>query len=147
VLDALLERAVSTIGAARLVHHAEHAGAGEQVLWLAPMAAREAAALGAHKEAVAHFAAALRFESALSAAERAELLEAYSYELHLTGEIESAVQARSGSRASFVGGRSPARRRGPALALAPGVVAGTARARNGGRGSGHPRAGTARRHV
>lgn len=93
VLDALLERGVDQVGGARLVHHAERAGAHDQVLWLAPAAAREAAALGAHREAVAHFAAALRYESALPAPDRADLLEAYSWELHLTGEIASAVSA------------------------------------------------------
>jgi DNA-binding CsgD family transcriptional regulator len=93
ILEALLERGVENIGAARLVHHAERAGAREQVLRLAPAAAREAAALGAHREAAAHYAVALRYASALNASERADLLEAYSYELHLTGEIAAAVTA------------------------------------------------------
>jgi DNA-binding CsgD family transcriptional regulator/tetratricopeptide (TPR) repeat protein len=93
VLDALLERGVNEVGAARLVHHAERAGASEQVLWLAPAAAREASAVGAHREAVAHLAAALRYQSALAVPEQADLLESYSFELHFTGEMEMAVGA------------------------------------------------------
>jgi DNA-binding CsgD family transcriptional regulator len=93
VLEVLLERGVGEVGAARLVHHAERAGSRDNVLWLAPAAAREAAALGAHRESVAHYAAALRYESSLAAPERADLLEAYSYELHFTGDIPMAVSA------------------------------------------------------
>jgi DNA-binding CsgD family transcriptional regulator/tetratricopeptide (TPR) repeat protein len=93
VLDALLERGVSEVGAARLVHHAERANAIEQVLWLAPAAAREAAALGAHKEAAAQYAVALRHAAALPSPDRAELLEGYAYEVHLTGEMDAAIVA------------------------------------------------------
>src|SRR5690606_3361456 len=64
------------------------------VLRLAPPAAREAAALGAHREAAAHFESALRYATDAGPAERAALLDAWSYEVHLSGRIAEAVHAR-----------------------------------------------------
>ena len=93
VLDAMLESSERSVGLTRLAHHAERSGAREQVCALATAAAREAASLGAHREAVAHFAAVLRNQAETPTPERADVLEAYSYELHLTGEIESATHA------------------------------------------------------
>jgi DNA-binding CsgD family transcriptional regulator len=93
ILDAMLEHEGDDVGPARLAHHAEQAGARDKVLSLAAAAAREAADLGAHREAVAHFEAALRYQSYLRDSERADLLEAYSYELHLTSEISAAIGA------------------------------------------------------
>ncbi|NIQ52698.1 MAG: hypothetical protein GWN71_04385, partial [Gammaproteobacteria bacterium] len=43
------------VEAARLVHHASGAGDDAAVLRLAPAAAEEAARLGAHREAAAHY--------------------------------------------------------------------------------------------
>ena len=61
----------------------------------APAAARgEAAALGAHRQAASHYAAALGRAEALPSAERASLLEGFSYEQHLVGRIDDAVRAR-----------------------------------------------------
>jgi DNA-binding CsgD family transcriptional regulator/tetratricopeptide (TPR) repeat protein len=64
------------------------------VLRFAPPAAREAAAVGAHRQAAAHFATALRYAGELAPAERAALLEGFSYEQHLGGRIDDAVSAR-----------------------------------------------------
>jgi len=68
--------ALSLRGAApeRLVHHAEKAGLGAAVLRLAPQAAREAAALGAHRQAAALYGLALAHAGALTGAQRAVLL-------------------------------------------------------------------------
>ena len=124
LLDALLEHGVDNVGAARLVHHALQAGAVEEVVRLAPLAAREAAGLGAHSEAVAHFAAALRYENAASASERAELLEAYSVRASPHGR--HGVGCASGGSRTFdpcCARRSQTRRRGTALALATRLVA------------------------
>lgn len=79
---------------AHVVHHAEEAGDGGLVLAVAPEAARQAAAFGAHREAAAQYARALRFAAALPPEERADLLEARSQECFLTGEIEEALAAR-----------------------------------------------------
>jgi DNA-binding CsgD family transcriptional regulator/tetratricopeptide (TPR) repeat protein len=99
VFEVLLDRGAEQVGFARLVHHAERAGLGERVLHYAPAAAREAAALGAHREAAAHYATALRYADPLPAAERATLLEAYSFERYLTAEIDEAVRAREAALA------------------------------------------------
>ena len=64
--------------AARLVHHAERAGLGAAVLRLAPEAAREAAAVSAHRQAADLLALAVRESAALPVAERAALLVRYA---------------------------------------------------------------------
>jgi DNA-binding CsgD family transcriptional regulator len=78
----------------RLVHHADRAGDADTVLRLAPAAGREAASLGAHREAAAHYGSALRYADRSPPAERAALLDAWSYEVHLNGRISEAVRAR-----------------------------------------------------
>jgi DNA-binding CsgD family transcriptional regulator len=78
----------------RMSHHADRAGDGDAVRRLAPQAARDAAAVGAHREAAAHLAAALRCTDDGAPAERAALLDAWSYEVHLGGRIGEAVRAR-----------------------------------------------------
>jgi DNA-binding CsgD family transcriptional regulator/tetratricopeptide (TPR) repeat protein/GTPase SAR1 family protein len=92
VLDIISERG-ETMSPARLVHHAAGAGRTDSVLRLAPAAAREAASLGSHREAAAHYEAALRLGGSLTAPERATLLESLSYELHFTGDIDGAIRA------------------------------------------------------
>lgn len=94
VLSALLSCDDQQVQVARLVHHAEHAGDRESVLRYAPQAAREAAAHGAHREAAAHYATALRYGDGLAPEMRAELLEGLAYECYLTGTMEDAVHAR-----------------------------------------------------
>ena len=61
---------------ARLAYHAEGAGDGEAVLRFAPAAAERAAAAGAHREAAAQYARALRFADGLPPAERARAARA-----------------------------------------------------------------------
>jgi DNA-binding CsgD family transcriptional regulator/tetratricopeptide (TPR) repeat protein len=80
--------------AARLAHHADGARHGPQVLRYAPLAAAQAASVGAHREAAAHYQAALRYADALPATERARLQEGLSYECFLTGENERGLEAR-----------------------------------------------------
>lgn len=79
---------------ARLAHHAEAAGDHNAVLRYARLAGERAASLRAHREAAAQFASALRFANGLPAAQRADLLERYSYECYLTDQIDEAVAAR-----------------------------------------------------
>jgi DNA-binding CsgD family transcriptional regulator len=114
VLHGLLERPVHERDIARVVHHADGAGDGECVLRVAPAAAREAAAAGAHRQAEAHYRTALRYADRAPPAMRAELLDAWSYELHLCGRIADAVRAREEALALWrrVGDR---RREGDAL--------------------------------
>jgi DNA-binding CsgD family transcriptional regulator/tetratricopeptide (TPR) repeat protein len=78
---------------ARLVHHAERAGADEALLEVAPLAARAAAAAGAHREAAAHYTRALRLLDRLPAPEQANLLEAFTIEASTGCRIGDAMGA------------------------------------------------------
>ncbi|HET8607522.1 MAG TPA: AAA family ATPase [Gaiellaceae bacterium] len=78
---------------ARLAHHADAAHDAAAVLELAPAAGDRAAAVGAHREAAAQYARALRHADRLSPAERAELLEHHSYECYLTDQQAEAIAA------------------------------------------------------
>jgi DNA-binding CsgD family transcriptional regulator/tetratricopeptide (TPR) repeat protein len=79
---------------ARLAHHAEAAGDGDAVLRFASAAAERAAVHGAHREAAAQYARALRFAHVLPSAQRADLLERRSYEAYLTAAIDEAIESR-----------------------------------------------------
>jgi len=90
ILRALREAGDHAAGVSRLVHHAAGAEDGESLLALAPQAGAEAAVLGAHREAAAHYALALNRADALEPSARAELLEALSRECSLIGDSERA---------------------------------------------------------
>ncbi|MFO7544138.1 MAG: AAA family ATPase [Trueperaceae bacterium] len=77
-----------------LAHHADGAGDGAAVLAYAPRAARQAAAVGAHREAAAQFARALRFASGMPPAQRARMLAEYAWEGHVTG-LDDVIAARN----------------------------------------------------
>ncbi len=79
---------------ARLAHHAEESGNRLAVLKYAPAAAERAAALGAHREAAAQYARALRFSDSLELQERACLLEAHSEQCMITGQLDEAISER-----------------------------------------------------
>jgi DNA-binding CsgD family transcriptional regulator len=89
VLQALQSH--GTASAARLVLHAGAAGDGDAVRRWAPVAAREAATRGAHRQAAAHWAAAI--EHAVSAPERAALQDEYSVELQTSGSLDESIAA------------------------------------------------------
>jgi DNA-binding CsgD family transcriptional regulator/tetratricopeptide (TPR) repeat protein len=79
---------------ARLAHHAEAAQDADAVQQWAPRAAERAAAAGAHREAAAQYARALRFAERLSPAARAELLQRRANECYMTAEFEAAIAAQ-----------------------------------------------------
>jgi DNA-binding CsgD family transcriptional regulator/tetratricopeptide (TPR) repeat protein len=79
---------------ARIAHHADVAGDAAAVLRFAPAAAERAASLGAHREAAAQYARALRFADDLPPADQAGLLERRAYEGFLTGELDGAIAAQ-----------------------------------------------------
>ena len=78
----------------RLVHHAERAGLVDQVISLAPAAARESAMSSAHRESAALYALALKHASLFDPATRAALLEARAHECMLTNLPAQAIRAR-----------------------------------------------------
>ena len=91
VLAALRQPSNGTPDLARLAHHAEGAGDTAAVLELAPAAAQRAASLGAHREAAAQYARALRFADGLEPGRRARLLLGHSLECYLTAQEDGNV--------------------------------------------------------
>ncbi len=77
---------------ARLAYHAEGAGDGDAVLRFAPAAAERAAAAGAHREAAAQYARALRFADGLGPAEHAELLRHRSHQCYMADHPDDAAE-------------------------------------------------------
>lgn len=90
ILEALLLRAAD-IG--RIVHHARGARDAQAVLKYAPLAAQRAARVGAHREAVAYYAATLEFAGQLPAQEQVELYERHAYECYLVSQIATAIES------------------------------------------------------
>ena len=99
VLWVLLGAKGRGVDVARLVHHARQADDAEAVVRYAPVAARQAAAVSAHREAVGHYRAALASADRLSPPVRAELLEGYSVQANLSGLAQEALEARQAALA------------------------------------------------
>ncbi len=94
VLQALMGQHEDVAQAARLVHHALGAHDEGLVAYYAPLAALQAAAQGAHREAAAQYATALLSAGQFSLERQAELLEGRAYECYLTSQMEEAALAR-----------------------------------------------------
>ncbi len=75
---------------ARLVHHAEQAGMLDGVARWAPVAGREAAAVGAHRQAVEHLQRAGIVLDRYPLEEQASLLELLTWELYVLGRFGAA---------------------------------------------------------
>ncbi len=75
----------------QLVHHAAGAFDSDCVLEFAPQAAKAAASVGAHREAAAHLATALRFVNSATPELAAQLYEDWAYEAGLTLRIDDEV--------------------------------------------------------
>ena len=80
---------------ARLVHHAMEAGDVDAIVEWAPRAARDAAASGAHRQATAHYRAALDHADRYQPAELADLSEEFAIESYTIGAALDAVVAQS----------------------------------------------------
>ncbi|HSC91429.1 MAG TPA: AAA family ATPase [Gaiellaceae bacterium] len=92
-LAALTRPPTGSPDAARLAHHAEGAADADAVLRYAPEAAAHATAVGAHREAAAQLARALRHEDRLRPEARAELLRRYADACYLTDRALDAIAA------------------------------------------------------
>ena len=75
-----------------LAHHADEAGDGSAVLRHAPSAALAAEAAGAHRQAAAQYARALRHTASLPHGDRAELLYRSALEHSTIGLLDRAVE-------------------------------------------------------
>ena len=96
VLAALIA-ADDRVDLARLVHHARESGDIEAVLRYGPEAARQAAGVAAHREAVGHYRAVLEHAGRIDDRTHADLLDGYSVEAYLSGLAGEAVAARRAS--------------------------------------------------
>jgi predicted ATPase/DNA-binding CsgD family transcriptional regulator len=94
VLQALLSHVEDTSQASRLVHHATGAHDEALVVRYAPLAAQQASAQGAHREAAAQYATALRYADQFPPEHQVAFLEGRAHECYLTGQMEEALQAR-----------------------------------------------------
>ncbi|WP_173922773.1 AAA family ATPase [Agromyces sp. Marseille-P2726] len=79
---------------ARLVHHALEAGDIDAVVEWAPRAARDAAVSGAHRQAAAHYRAAIQHADRYDIAERVALLEENAIEAYMLGGEPEAVASQ-----------------------------------------------------
>ena len=117
---------------ARLVHHALEAGDVDAVVEWAPRAARDAAASGAHRQATAHYRAALDHTDRYEPAELADLCGGVRDRVvhHRRGTRRGGRTVR-GRRVAAAARRPSTARVEPALALALPVVRRPTRRRRG----------------
>ncbi|MBS0319071.1 MAG: AAA family ATPase [Proteobacteria bacterium] len=98
---AALRAGGTSVPLARLAHHARFAGDREALAELAPAAAREAAARGARREAIAHCEAALALGHALAPPARAALLAQLAEHRFETNDLAGAIAAHEDAIAAF----------------------------------------------
>jgi DNA-binding CsgD family transcriptional regulator/tetratricopeptide (TPR) repeat protein len=94
ILQVLRTRPVGEIALARLVHHATRAAEAGIVLEYGPQAAEQASRHGAHREAARYYQSALQYRHQLPPEAQARLLDHFSFENYLTGQIDAAIQSR-----------------------------------------------------
>jgi DNA-binding CsgD family transcriptional regulator/tetratricopeptide (TPR) repeat protein len=75
----------------RLIHHAKNANEYDIVVKYAPVAARKAAALGAHVEASKLYLSAIEYYQGNDPVTLIEFYDAYAYECYLTSQIKEAI--------------------------------------------------------
>jgi hypothetical protein len=114
VLAALAHPPEGTPDPAQLAHHADAAGDAGAALQHATAAGTQAAAQGAHREAAAQYARALRYAGSMAPAELAGLLGRRATECYLTNQIDEAVAAQERAVECY---RALGDRRGEAAAL------------------------------
>jgi DNA-binding CsgD family transcriptional regulator/tetratricopeptide (TPR) repeat protein len=78
---------------ARVLHHAERCGATEVVVEHGPVAARAAAAAGAHGQALAFYAQLMPYADRLPESEQAAVAEEYAAQLYNAHRFDDAVAA------------------------------------------------------
>jgi DNA-binding CsgD family transcriptional regulator/tetratricopeptide (TPR) repeat protein len=91
LFDLLQNRPATQHDTARLAHHADEAGDGDAVIEFAPKAARRAAQLNAHGDAIAQYQRALRFADRLAPDEMADILGEYARECAATDRYDEAI--------------------------------------------------------
>jgi len=75
----------------RIVHYAKNANENKLVVKYAPIAARQAASVGAHIQASKLFLTAIEYSEGIDTDLLVEFYEAYAYECYLTNQIRDAI--------------------------------------------------------
>jgi len=75
----------------RIVHYAKNANENKLVVKYAPIAARQAASVGAHIEASKLFLTAIEYSDGNNEDQMVELYESYAYECYLTNQTKDAI--------------------------------------------------------
>ncbi len=78
-------------GTERIIHHAKNAQLYNVVIQFAPLAAKQAAAVGAHIEAAKLYYSAIEYSQGADAAVLVQLYEHYAYECYLTNQTKEAI--------------------------------------------------------
>lgn len=94
---------------ARLTHHAEAANDSQAILKYAPIAGKEAAALGMNRAAAALFALALAHAASLPLEQQIELYEAYALSVQVGPDKTKAIEAYRRAAALARQGKMPTR--------------------------------------
>jgi len=91
ILDLFLENFEQQGEIERIIHHAKNANAYEIVTHYSPIAARKAAAIGAHVEASRLYLSAIEYYHGDDPATLIMLYEAYAFECYLTSQVKEAI--------------------------------------------------------
>ncbi|MEO6000997.1 MAG: AAA family ATPase [Chitinophagaceae bacterium] len=91
ILDLFLESFEQNLEAERIIHHAKNANAYDLVVRYAPLAAKQAAAVGAHIEASKLYLSAIEYYQGHDKDTLILFYESYAYECYLTNQIKEAI--------------------------------------------------------
>jgi DNA-binding CsgD family transcriptional regulator len=94
VLEELRNLPEGNADVAVIAHHADAAGDATAALAYATLAGTRAASQGAHREAAAQYARALRYADSLPRVELGALLERHAQECYLSNQVDGAVAAQ-----------------------------------------------------
>ncbi len=91
ILDLFRENFETRKEIERIIHHAKNANEYDLVVSYAPLAARKAAAVGAHIEASRLYLSAIEYYQGSDPNLLIDLYESYAYECYLTNQIKEAI--------------------------------------------------------
>src|SRR6185295_7411715 len=91
ILDLLLESFEENQATERIIHHAENANEYDLVVKYAPVAAKQAASVGAHIEAARLYLTAIEYYQGNDDDTRIQFYESYAYECYLTNQAKEAI--------------------------------------------------------
>ncbi|HWN87928.1 MAG TPA: AAA family ATPase, partial [Chitinophagaceae bacterium] len=91
ILDLFRESFEANHEIERIIHHAKNANEYDTVVSYAPLAARQAAALGAHIEACKLYLSAIEYYQGTDKNILIQFYEPYAYECYLTNQIKEAI--------------------------------------------------------